>query len=137
IARAPLFAGNHLDLADMLWRKGDREKAFEAACRAFEIEPGFDQAWDRVCDWARKLERSEVPVDAARRLTERRGTEARSWLRLAQAHVRLPWSPDPHKEQQRVDDCLQAFDRAIALNPRCADFYDQKAVALAQARRWD
>jgi tetratricopeptide (TPR) repeat protein len=137
IARAPLMAGNHADLAELLWRKGDRDKAFERICHAFELEPGSDLAWDRLCEWARRLGRSELAVDAARQLSQGRPAEARSWLRLAQAHARLPRSPDPQNEKQRQEECLAAFDQAIALNPRNPDFHDQKAMALAQAGRWD
>jgi cellulose synthase operon protein C len=137
IARAPLVASNHADLAELLWRKGDREQAFERIRHAFELEPGSDLAWDRLCEWAHKLERLELAVDAARQLTQRRPGEARSHLRLAQAYTRLPRHADAKKEQQRIDDCIGAFNRAIALNPRNADFYDQKAMALAQAQRWD
>jgi tetratricopeptide (TPR) repeat protein len=137
IARAPLIANTHVDLAGLLWRKGEQEKAFDRIRHAFELGPGSDQAWDRLCEWARKLERLELAVDAARQLAQRRPGEARSWLRLAQAYTRLPRYPDPKKEKQRIDDCLAAFDKAIALNPRNPDFYDQKAIALAQAQRWD
>jgi tetratricopeptide (TPR) repeat protein len=137
ITRAPLVAGNHADLAELLWKKGEQEKAFERIRHAFELEPGSDQAWDKLCEWARRLERQELAVDAARQLCTKRPGEARSWLRLAQAYTRLPRSGETKKEKQRIDECLKAFDRAIFLNPRNADFYDQKAVALAQAQRWD
>lgn len=137
VARAPLVAVNHIELAEVLWRKGAREPALEQARHAFTLEPGLDQAWDRLCEWATKLERLQLPVDAARQLAERRPGEARSWLRLAQACARLPRAADPTEEKRRIDECLAAFDRAIALNPRHVDFYDQKAMALAQAGRWD
>jgi tetratricopeptide (TPR) repeat protein len=137
IARAPLVASNHADLAELLWRKGEQEKAFERIRHAFELEPGSDQAWDKLCDWARRLDRLELAADAARQLCQKRPGEARSWLRLAQAYTRLPRSGDTKREKQRIDDYLKAFDQAIALNPRNADFYDQKAVALAQVQRWD
>jgi tetratricopeptide (TPR) repeat protein len=137
IARAPLVGSNHTELAELLWRRGEQEKAFEMIRHAFALEPGSDQAWDRLCDWARRLDRMELAVDAARRLSQQRSGEARSWLRLAQAHARLPRHGDPKKEKQRIDDCVKAFDRAIALNPRGVDVFDQKATALAQAQRWD
>jgi tetratricopeptide (TPR) repeat protein len=137
IARSPLIAGNHADLAELLWRKGDHDQALEGMAHAFELEPGVDQAWDKLCDWARRLERPELAVEAARRLSQRRPAEARSWLRLAQAHYRQPRASDPEKDRQRIDEALRAYDRAIFLNPRQPDFYDQKAVALAQAGRWD
>ncbi len=137
IARAPLVALNHAELAELLWRKGEHERAFEKTRHAFELEPGSDQAWDRLCEWARRLGEPERAVEAARALADRRPGEARSWVRLAQAHVRLPRTGDPARDKERTEEAVRAFDRAIFLNPRNPDFYDQKAMALSQAGRFD
>ncbi len=40
IKRAPVVAGNHAELAELLWRKGEREHAFERIRHAFALEPG-------------------------------------------------------------------------------------------------
>jgi tetratricopeptide (TPR) repeat protein len=137
VARAPLAAINHYELAELRWRHGEREAALDCVRHAFDLDPGLDRAWDRLCDWSRRLEKPEVALDAAKALTGRRAGEARSWLRLAQAWMRLPRRPDADQEKLRVDETLRAFDAAIALNPRNPDYHDQKAAALAQARRFD
>ncbi|HEY7310169.1 MAG TPA: tetratricopeptide repeat protein [Gemmataceae bacterium] len=126
VARAPLEAVNHGCLADALWRKGDRETALRHLHQALLLDPGYEWAWNALRDWARTLLRPEMAVQFARELTERRPEEARSWLMLA----RMLGQPSDLEEQ------LAALDRTIAINPRCIEAYDLKAMILARAKRY-
>ena len=63
----------------------------------------------------------------ARELTERRGSEARSWLILARLL-------DGVGQQ---DERLVALERALQLTPRLIEAHDLRAVALAATGRWD
>ena len=125
-ARAPLDAINHGCLADALWRKGEREEALAHLQQALVLDPGYEWGWNALRDWSSQLKRPDLAIHFARQLTERRPEEARSWLILA----RILGQPSDLEEQ------LVALDRAIALNPRCIEAYDQKATCLARAHRY-
>jgi tetratricopeptide (TPR) repeat protein len=127
VARAPLIASNHAALARTLWQRGEREEAIERVRQALLLDPGVEWAWNMLHDWAAKLNRPQLAVDFARDLTARRPGEARSWLMMARALGTA----------ESRDECLAALDRAIALNPRCAEAYDRKAEVLAQAHRYE
>jgi tetratricopeptide (TPR) repeat protein len=127
VAWTPLDAINRGCLADALWRKGEREAALAQVQNALVLDPGYEWAWNVLRDWSRALRRPELPMQFARKLTERRPDEARSWLMLA----RMLGDPADVEEQ------LAALDRAIALNPRLIEAYDLKAMCLARATRYD
>jgi tetratricopeptide (TPR) repeat protein len=92
-----------------------------------QLEPGYERAWECLSGWSDVLGCPAKALESARELTARRGGEARSWLFLA----RLLDAPE------QFDERLAALDKAIELNPRCTDAYDLRALALAQAGRWD
>lgn len=127
VAHAPLDAFNHGCLADAMWHLDDREPALERLLHALRLEPDYDWGWDTLARWARELKRPGLPVELARELTEKRGGEARNWLRLARSL----------DGPEHLEERLAAFDRAIALDPRDFTAYDLKAELLAQAGRWD
>ena len=81
------------------------------------------QAWGRLNQWADELGCPERTLETVRELTARRGGEARSWLMLAKV-LDAP---------EQLDERLAALDRTVTLNPRCAEAYDLRAVALARA----
>jgi tetratricopeptide (TPR) repeat protein len=125
-ARAPLDAINHGCLADALWRKGEGDEALAHLQQALVLDPGYDWAWNTLREWSRQIDQPDLAVHFARRLTERRPQEARSWLMLA----RMLGKPSDLEEQ------LVALDRAIALNPRCIEAYDLKAMYLTWSHRY-
>src|SRR5262249_58484195 len=92
VARAPLDPLNHGYLADALWKLGEKEAAVDRLRHAVLLEPGYDWAWNALCDWAQEMGRPEAAVACARDLSARRPGEARSWLRLAPA-PRPPGGP--------------------------------------------
>jgi tetratricopeptide (TPR) repeat protein len=126
IQRAPLDAYNHGGLAQMLWKLGEKQAALERLAHAVRLEPGYEWAWGRLGDWARELNRREVPEGLARDLTERRGGEARSWMVLAQVL----------EGPERLEERLRALETAIRLNPRLWDARDLQAVLLSGAGRF-
>jgi tetratricopeptide (TPR) repeat protein len=127
VARAPLDCYNHGCLADVLWRSAERERAVECVKRAIQLEPGYDWGWNALCRWSLELERPQLALDCARDLTKRRPGEARSWMILARV---LAQAED---QTERLD----AFERALTLNPRLSEASDLKAEQLAAAGRFD
>lgn len=136
IAWAPLLAINHLALAEFLWRHEQQEEALATVRHALHLEPGLEAAWAKLGEWAARRGQAHLPLEYARALAQQRPGEARSWLRLGQAlqaNLRRAAGHDP----AQIEECLQAYDQAIALNPRLADAYDLKALFLAEQGRLD
>lgn len=127
VAHTPLDPANHGCLADALWHLNRKDEAVERLLQALRLEPGYEWAWETLREWSEKLKRPELPLNLARELTEQRGGEARSWLKLA----RVLSGPDALAER------LAAIDRAIALDPRQFEPYDLKAEVLAEAGRFE
>ncbi|MBI1347134.1 tetratricopeptide repeat protein [bacterium] len=126
IENDPLEGPNYELLADVQWHQGERETALENIEKALELAPGYSWAWDRMQEWSQTLHDHARPIRVARELTTRRPGEARSWLMLSQM---LADQPDSLEEQ------LQALTKALELNPRAIDAYDQQAMALYRAGR--
>ena len=126
-ARNPLDPVLQQLLAEALWRLERREEAVSFALRAVRIEPGYDRVWDVLHAWGAELDQPELALTVARELTQQRSGEARSWLILTRLLDR---------DEQR-DERFAALDRALALNARCTDAYDQKAMLLAREQKWN
>ncbi len=132
IAAAPLDVANRGALAETLWaedRQQNGVRAVEILTDALRREPGYSWGWDALERYATALGQPARLEAAARLLTSTRPGEARSWLRLAQM---LPGETGP-----ALTERLEALDRVLALNPRCDDAYDLRAVLLASAGRFD
>jgi cellulose synthase operon protein C len=125
LVRDPLDVVNRGMLAEVLWKLGERQAALDDVAHAVELEPGYDWAWNALRQWSTELEQPQRPIDIARRLTEIRAGEPRSWLILA----RTLSGPEALEER------LAALDRAVELNPRCADAWDIRAVLLFREGR--
>lgn len=127
VARTPLDGYNHGALAELLWRKGDKEEAIKRMSRVVELEPQNDGAWGTLHEWTREFQRLDLLAELARALTRRRPGDGRSWLNLARGLT------DP----KDVDERFAAIQKALALNPRDIDTHDFHAMLLAQMRRFD
>lgn len=125
--RSPMDPLAHGFLAERLWDAGRPREALHRAKLAVRHEPGYDWAWQVVPLWAERMELPEEAIELARQLTQDRSGDPRVWLRLA----RLLQHPKYHEE------ALAALDRAIALDPRNIEAYDQKAELLAEMGRFD
>ena len=125
IAYTPLDHTNYAYLADVLWQMGEREQALERIKRAVTIEPGYDWGWRALREWAQLSGKSDLALECARNLTEKRPGQARSYLILAQT------------EGQSFDERLQALDRAIELDPRLVEAHSLRARLLTQLQRYD
>ena len=101
----------------------------EMTIDALRREPGHRRGWEALERYATALGQPERLEATARLLTATGPGEARSWLRLAQT---LPGETGP-----ALDERLGALDRTLALNPRCDEAYDLRAVLLAFAGRFD
>jgi cellulose synthase operon protein C len=127
VAHGPLDPFNHGCLADALWHLDEKDSALDRLAHALRLNSDYEWAWDSLRDWSRELARPEVPIELARELTRSRGGEARNWLTLA----RFLDGPE------RLDERLEAVDRAIELDPRGFAAHDLKAEILVEAGRWD
>ena len=135
--RTPLIPALHMEYAELLHRLGDRDEAIKQARQALALDPGFDNAWNRLCTWLGQLDRMEEAIELARAWTKKRPGEARSWIRLGQA---LQWQAprtDGDEEEQRIDNCTAAYDEALKRNPYLRDIHDLKAEMLGFVTRYD
>jgi len=123
----PLDAINRVYLANALWRQGQREAALEQLQNALLLDPGYEEAWETLRQWAHALQKPEQAVQFARQLTQRRPDDVRSWMMLVRI---LGTSAD-------VEEQLNALDRALALNPGYLEAYDLKAWCLTRAKRYE
>ncbi len=124
IAASPLEPANYGYLADLLWRRGRSPRVPELLAHAIRIDPTYGWAWDMLRGCSPPSENHAVEL--ARELTQTRGGEADSWLRLAEM---LP--------DDRLDERLAMLDRALELNPRHLRAHDSRAWLLVAAGRYD
>jgi len=127
VAHNPLDAHNHVMLAELLYRQGEREPALEQVCRAIELAPGHQRAWNDLKSWAVELGRPTLPLETSENLTQHRGGRALSWFLLANAL----------EKPEQLDRRLASLERAVELDPRYLDAYVLRTIALAEARRWE
>lgn len=126
VRRLPTEGAPRAVLAAMLWRAGRLDEAWEVGSKLAVEDPGFDFIWDQLGQWASVTGRRAEVVRLARQVADDRPGEARSWMILAKA---LPLA--------EVAGELEAYAKAIELNPRLEEAYDLKAVALARSGRLD
>ncbi len=127
IGANPLETLNHGCLANVLWKQGERDAAIERVQRALRLSPGYDWGWTALREWGAQTGKPALAADTARDLTRLRAGEARSWLQLANC-----LSPE-----SQAEELFAALDRAVALNPRCENAFDQRARALARLGRFE
>ena len=127
IATSPLDADNQGCLAHLLWKLNERDAALARVQHALRLQPGYSWAWSALREWGEEAGRQDLAAEMARDLTRNRAGEARAWLMLARS-----LSPS-----RNADEFFAALDRALALNPRADDAYDQRARALTELNRFD
>lgn len=125
--QAPMEAGNHGYVADLLWKMGERAAACDRLEQALRLQPEYDWAWRTLRAWSVELQQPTRPVQLARALAARRAGESRSWLILAENLMQTP-----HR-----DELAAALDKAIALQPRQLQAYELKAQALVEQERFE
>jgi tetratricopeptide (TPR) repeat protein len=123
----PAEAINHGWLADILWRQRKSGEALAVIAHALELSPTYGWAWDKLAEWSRHTGDPDRAKRLALALTETRGGEASSWIRLVRLRVSDPC----------LDDNLAALDRALALEPRNVDIHDLRAELLVEHKRYD
>jgi tetratricopeptide (TPR) repeat protein len=127
VAADPLDAQNHADLAQILWKLGQREAAISQVRHALGLQPGYEWAWNALRSWGEQFGQPDIAAGMARDLTRSRAGEARAWLMLA----------DCLSPRTDAEELFAALDRALALNPRSEAAYDARARALTQLDRFD
>lgn len=116
-----------LTLAKLHWQQKQQKEAVAEIQKIVEISPGYQVAWDLLQDWSREIRNPELPIQVARKLTEDRPDESRSWLILAE----LLDAPDKAEERLRV------LDRALECNPKNIEAIGLKAWQLGELGRYD
>jgi tetratricopeptide (TPR) repeat protein len=126
VARQPYTAACHGLLAGRLWHDGEKEAALVRLKQALDIDPGYDWAWEFFVDASKQLGRPQSAQDLAREITERLPGQPRPWVMLANALL----------AERKLDDAMEALDRAVKYHPRFADAHDLRATILAHQQRW-
>ncbi|MCC5831235.1 MAG: tetratricopeptide repeat protein [Phycisphaeraceae bacterium] len=127
VARAPFEAASHGFMAEALWRMDRHDEAIERLERAVALEPGYEWAWEKLDQWGRERGQTDVALQRATTLAQRRPGEPRNWLILARLR----------QVEGQFDQSLEAVERALALNPKLVDAHEHRAVVLMQALRFD
>jgi cellulose synthase operon protein C len=127
LARLPFDHFLHGYLSEVYWKLNDRDKAIETLKHALTIEPGYGWAWMTIRAWALESGKSELPIQLARELTERKPRDVRAWTNLAEMLESGAFS----QEQ------LEAAEQALMLDPNYPTALAIKANCLADARRYD
>lgn len=125
VAAAPLDAFNHGWLADVYWKLGRTVDAMGALRQAIRLNPDYTWAWDALKEWSIQQGSGNLALEAARELTQERGGEARSWLRLAMS------LPDEDREE-----AIRAAEMALSLDAHSVDAHDRLAFLLCKAGRF-
>jgi tetratricopeptide (TPR) repeat protein len=126
LRRHPTHAPLRMLLAQALYAAAERERAYGELERLCLFEPGYDRAWQLLAAWDEEVGRPDAALATARKLTEKRPDEARSWLVLAR---RLADTDDRAALEETVA-------RATALQPELVDAYDLLAEYHAQRGAW-
>jgi cellulose synthase operon protein C len=129
IAREPREFSYHCYLAEILWRTGYRQGALNQLKTLIQTTTNgysYSWAWDKLREWSIEHQQPEFAERLALQLTETRGSQPISWYILAQTLSR----------DKDLGECLQALDRAIALDPYYIDAYDLKARWLTHSEAY-
>ena len=128
ITREPLDPVNHGYLADVLAGARQVAAAFAAIRRALELQPGYEWAWDRLQEWEAAHGAADEALAVADAVVRARPEAAAAHLGRARLLM---------QRAGRLHDALEAFEEAIAHEPRLVDGHDQRAVLLARMERFD
>ena len=127
IVSEPSDPRNQGFLAGLMWDQEQKQEAVDLLVETLRRQPGYTWGWSALRAWAGELGQSETVVDLAREVCEKRPLDYRSWLLYAETLG----------EREQVDDAVKALNKAIKINPNNPDAYNQKAMQLAQAGRFE
>jgi len=127
VAAEPLDASLQALLAEMLWKRHEREAAMSRMEQAVRLDVQLEWGWRALEEWGAAMGRPNAAADLARELTGRRPRDARCWINLA----RLAKGNDAAAEQ------LEALRRAEELVPREIEVHDLRAQVLASLGRFE
>ena len=105
--------------AEILWAGDDRDGAVERIREAVQDDPGYVDGWSTLTDWLVESERFDEAASACDR-----------WLALVPHHA-VAWAYRADlkvRDEAAVDDAVEDFRRAAALDPR----YAYPALRLSQ-----
>ncbi|MEY1662542.1 tetratricopeptide repeat protein [Isoalcanivorax beigongshangi] len=110
--------------ADLLWRRGEREDAYQALRAALSGDPDYGWAWNRLQHWARALDCYEQVRELAVQLATRDETNAGLWSRASDLC-------EDKQERERY------IDRALALVPHSPHYVIDRCHLLWEMERLD
>lgn len=113
-------------LAVLAHQRGEADKAIEILHETLRVSPDYGWAWQALTDWSRDQGRTTVALDLAAAFAESRPRESHPWVRLANLRLRVG----------RLDEALDAVERAIGISPQDVAAHDLKASVLAELRRF-
>jgi tetratricopeptide (TPR) repeat protein len=115
-------------LADFFWRQGRRDEALATMREAVEREPMYEWGWRQYAGWSRVMGEPKGVVALADAITATHTTSPARWLQRARVLAPFP---------EHYNDCLQALERAIKLDPRNVDAHELRAITLAENGDFD
>ena len=114
-------------LADCLYKAGKKAESFAPLKQACLQQVGYNWAWQSLIEWSNEFDGGATAREAAQQMVRDRPLDARSFLRLAEAHDDL----------ERMPIALKAIEKALELDPRNVDAHVRKAYYLGRLHRWD
>jgi len=123
----PLMVSSHGYKADLLWKLGSREEAFDTLIKGIKIGPFYNWGWEKLDEWAKTLNSKEHLVQCIEEITADRKHIARWWKQLSDIHLNF----------EDNDKSLHAIEKALELEPDDAGFIEHKAHLLTNKGRYD
>lgn len=128
--------GNALVAADNL------SEAIAAYNQAVALEPDYYEAWDARADALNRNGQFSSALESSSRALAINSSYLPGWINRGQILYNLGYvyedqMKDPVKANEYYLQQVQAFEKAIALDPSNADAWFNKAYALAGLKRYD
>jgi cellulose synthase operon protein C len=130
ILREPREMSHHCHLAELLWRREQRQSALDRLKIVVQNTSGgrhYAWAWEKLQEWSIACDQLELAPQLVRELTVNYPQDARSWYFMAA--TLFAESDRPSR--------LAALDRAIELDPYYIDAYDLKARLLTHLEEYE
>ncbi|HEX3001357.1 MAG TPA: tetratricopeptide repeat protein, partial [Methanoregula sp.] len=121
---------------------GNLSNAITAYDRAVRLAPDYYEAWDARADALNRDGQFSRALESSSRALAINSSYLPGWINRGQILYNLGYvyedqKKDPVKANEYYLQQVQAFEKAIALDPSNADAWFNKAYALAGLKRYD
>lgn len=117
-------------------------EAVNAYYRALTLEPGYYKAWNARADALNRDGKFSDALESSSKAISLNSSYVEGWINRGQILYNIGYvyefeKNDPAKANEYYLQQVQAFEKAIALDPANADAWFNKAYALAGMKRYD